>query len=147
MSPITESGQPKFPGSNQGRRRLKQTPNLSPKISAIDPGDRRRVAKQTPNVSPKTPVSPQIKTHPTHPTRPQEPELEKVCAEFASIFSYVLIKSMRSTIPESSFLQEFQGKKLVEAMADQKMAQYLSFQNGFGIKEMLLKTLINNRQY
>ena len=115
MNPVTESGHPNLGRPNHGRRRPKQATNVSPK-----------------------PFLQQVKTR---PSRSQKPELENVCSEFASIFSYELIKNMRSTIPKSSFLQDFQGKKLVNSMVDQKMAQYLSSQNGFGLKELLLNTL------
>ena len=115
MNPITELGHTNTGRLQDGRRRPKQTNNLSPK-----------------------PYMQQIKAH---SSRSEVPELEKVCSDFAAIFSYELIKNMRSTIPTSSFLQEFQGKKLVNSMIDQKMAQYMSSKNGFGLKELLLKTL------
>ena len=100
----------------------------------------RRRPKQTITVSQK----PDTKQITKNFSQSPKPELEKVCSEFASIFSYMLIKNMRSSIPESSFLQQYQGKKLVNSMVDQKMAQYLSSQNGFGLKELLLKTLTAN---
>ena len=75
------------------------------------------------------------------PSTLTESRLERACSEFASIFSYSLIKNMRSTIPKSTLLKEAQGKKLIESIMDQKMAQYLSSKNGFGIKELLIKTL------
>ena len=112
MNPITEPGHPNTNRLQDGRRRPKQTNNTSPK-----------------------PYMQQIKTH------PPPSQLKKICSDFAAIFSYELIKNMRSTIPNSSFLKEFQGGKLVNSMVDQKMAQYLSSQNGFGLKELLLKTL------
>jgi len=78
-----------------------------------------------------------------NPAFPQRHELEKVCSEFSSLFTSVLMKSMRSTIPKSSLLkEEFQGKKVIEATTDQTMAQYLSSQRGFGLKELLLRSFM-----
>ena len=118
MHNITKSGYSTLNRTYSGRRRPKQTPTVSQKPDAL------QITKR--------------------PTQSPKPELEKVCSEFASIFSYMLIKNMRSSIPKSSFLQQYQGKKLVNSMVDQKMAQYLSSQNGFGLKELLLKTLTAN---
>ena len=118
MNNVTKSGYPTLDRPHFGRRRPKQTSAVSQK--------------------------PDIQQITRHPSQAPKPKLEKVCSEFASIFSYMLIKNMRSTIPSSSFLQEFQGKKLVNSMVDQKMAHYLSTQNGFGLKELLLKTLTAN---
>lgn len=118
MNNVTKSGYPTLDRTHSGRRRPKRTPTVSQKSD--------------------------IQQITTHPSQSPKPELEKVCSEFASIFSYMLIKNMRSTIPDSSFLQQYQGKKLVNSMVDQKMAHYLSSQNGFGLKELLLKTLTTN---
>ena len=78
-----------------------------------------------------------------NPAFPRGYELEKVCSEFSSLFISVLVKSMRSTIPKSSlFKEESQGKKIIEATIDQNMAQYLSSQRGFGLKELLLRSFM-----
>ncbi|MGA1874514.1 MAG: rod-binding protein [bacterium] len=92
-------------------------------------------------------------TVPSHPSTaqpirmnsafPRGYDLEKVCSEFSSLFTSVLMKSMRSTIPKSSlFKEESQGKKIIEATIDQNMAQYLSSQRGFGLKELLLRAFM-----
>jgi len=118
MNNVTKSGYPTLGRTNSGRRSPKQKPTVPPKADI-------QQMTQRPSPSPK-------------------PELEKVCSEFSAIFSYMLIKNMRSTIPDASFLQQYQGKKLVNSMVDQKMAHYLSSQNGFGLKELLLKALTTN---
>ena len=114
MNPITESGHLTIGRPNHGRRR----PKLADKSHKVN-----------------------LHRAKTRFDRSQMPELENVCSEFASLFSYMLIKNMRSTIPKSNFLQEFHGKKMVNAMVDQKISQYLSSQNGFGLKELLLGKL------
>lgn len=72
----------------------------------------------------------------------QKAKLERLCTEFASLFSYTILKSMRSTLPKSSWGGEVQGKELMNSLMDEKMAQYLSAQDGFGIKELLIKKFI-----
>ena len=118
MNNVTKSGYPSPDRIHSGRRRPKGTAAVSQKSD--------------------------IQQITTNPSQSPKPELEKVCSEFASIFSYMLIKNMRSTIPNASFLKEYQGKKLVDSMVDQKMAHYLSTHNGFGLKELLLNTLTAN---
>ena len=71
-------------------------------------------------------------------------KLEQVCSEFASIFWQSLIKSMHSTIPESSSGQKIQGKELLNSVVDQKMAQFMASQNGAGLKELLLRKFQNH---
>ena len=119
MNKVTKSGYPILENTHSRRRRPEQMPSSPQKH------DTRQITK--------------------HPPQASKPELEKVCSEFASIFSYMLIKNMRSSIPTSSLLKEYQGKKLVNSMVDQKMAHYLSSQNGFGLKELLLRALTTNK--
>lgn len=72
------------------------------------------------------------------PAQPTQLELEQACTEFAAIFFQALLKSMYSTIPKSSFCPEFQGKNLLNSIVDQGVAQYMAFQDGAGLKELLL---------
>ena len=73
--------------------------------------------------------------------QPTKGELEQTCTEFASIFFHTLLKSMYSTIPTSSSCPEFEGKKVVNFLVDQKMAQFMASSHGHGLKELLLAKL------
>jgi len=82
------------------------------------------------------------------PNRPdgQQPEisekkLKKACAEFESIFIGFMLKTMRSTIPQSK-TNKIPGKDIYDAMIDQKVAEDLAKRGrGIGLQEMLLRQL------
>jgi len=71
----------------------------------------------------------------------QEQSLRKACADFESIFSYYLLKSMRAVTPSSSLLS-FPGKDVYNMLLDQKIAEDLSHKgNGLGLQTMLYRQL------
>lgn len=115
-----------------------------PRPAPVSPGTRAGQQVNTPRqVSDQQRVNTQhsVTTNHSVPTRA---EIEQACAEFASIFLHTLIKSMDSTIPKSSLCPEFQGKKLVNSIIDQNMAQLMASQNGAGLKELLLREFQNH---
>jgi peptidoglycan hydrolase FlgJ len=67
----------------------------------------------------------------------QEEKLKKACADFESIFIYTMLQKMRNTIPESGLLPKMTGKSVYNAMIDQKVAEDLSTNGGFGLQKML----------
>ena len=74
----------------------------------------------------------------------QDKSLRKACADFESIFSYYLLKSMRAASPSSS-LTSFPGKDVYNMLLDQKIAEDLSHKgNGLGLQTMLYKQLARN---
>ncbi len=71
----------------------------------------------------------------------EQAKLKKACADFESIFIGYMLKSMRSTIPQSG-LNKDPGNDIYTSMFDRQVAQCLSSKNeGIGIREMLLKQL------
>lgn len=67
--------------------------------------------------------------------------LKKACADFESIFIDYMLKSMRSTIPQSG-LTKGPGSDLYTSMLDRQVAQCLSAKSGgIGLQQMLLKQL------
>ena len=74
----------------------------------------------------------------------QEKSLRKACADFESIFSYYLLKSMRAATPSSSLLS-FPGKDVYNMLLDQKIAEDLSHKgHGLGLQDMLYRQLSRN---
>ncbi len=70
-----------------------------------------------------------------------EEKLKKACADFEAIFINYMIKTMRSTIPQSG-LNNFPGKDIYATMVDQKVAEDLAKKRGgIGLQEMLLRQL------
>lgn len=71
----------------------------------------------------------------------QEKSLRKACADFESIFSYYLLKSMRAATPSTSLLS-FPGKDVYNMLLDQKIAEDLSHKGqGLGLQGMLYRQL------
>jgi len=70
-----------------------------------------------------------------------EENLKKACADFEAIFINYMMKSMRSTIPQSG-LNNFPGKDIYNTMVDRKVAEDLAKRKGgIGLQEMLLRQL------
>jgi flagellar protein FlgJ len=74
---------------------------------------------------------------------PQELEkLKKTCADFESIFTYQLLKTMRATIPKGDKIGENYGKDTYTMMMDQKLAEEMSSKgNGLGLQKVLFDQL------
>ena len=78
-------------------------------------------------------------------SRYSEEELKKIkkaCADFESIFTYQLLKTMRKTIPESKIGINNYGKDTYTTIMDQKLAENISAHgNGLGMKKALFEQL------
>ncbi|MFO7569593.1 MAG: rod-binding protein [Smithellaceae bacterium] len=69
-------------------------------------------------------------------------KLKKSCADFESIFTYQLIKTMRATIPKGEKIGESYGKETYTMMMDQKLAEEISSKgDGLGLKKVLYEQL------
>ncbi len=72
-------------------------------------------------------------------------KLKKVCADFESIFTYQLLKTMRKTIPESKTGMNNYGKDTYTMIMDQKLAESISAKgNGLGLQKVLYEQLTKN---
>ena len=70
-----------------------------------------------------------------------EEKLKKACADFEAIFINYMLKTMRSTIPQSG-TNKFAGKDIYSTMIDQKVAEDLAKRGGgIGLQKMLLRQL------
>ncbi len=80
-------------------------------------------------------------------SRYSEEELKKIkkaCADFESIFTYQLLKTMRKTIPETKTGVSNYGKDTYTMMMDQKLAENISAKgDGLGLQKVLYEQLIN----
>ena len=64
-------------------------------------------------------------------------KLKKACADFESIFTYQLLKTMRKTVPENKTGMNY-GKDTYTMMMDQKLAESISNKgNGLGLQKVL----------
>ncbi|WP_427337931.1 rod-binding protein [Caloranaerobacter sp. DY30410] len=69
-------------------------------------------------------------------------ELMKVCKEFESIFTHMLLKQMRSTIPDGGLIEKTAARELFEDMYDQEIAKLVSEKGqGIGLAKILYDQL------
>ena len=69
-------------------------------------------------------------------------KLRKVCADFESIFTYNLLKSMRSSISDGGFLPKSNARGNWEMMMDQKVAESVSQKGqGLGLQTVLYEQM------
>ena len=62
----------------------------------------------------------------TNPSERKDEELRKACAEFESIFTHQLLKSMRRTIEKCDLFHGGSGEEIYESMLDQELAKQSS---------------------
>ena len=75
----------------------------------------------------------------------KEAKLQKVCADFESIFTYNLLKTMRKTIPSGGVLPRSAGQDTWEMMMDQQVAKGVSEKGqGLGLKATMYNQLKKN---
>jgi flagellar protein FlgJ len=69
-------------------------------------------------------------------------KLKKTCADFESIFTYQLLKTMRQTIPQTQTGMSNFGKDTYTMMMDQKLAESIASKgNGLGLQKVLYDQL------
>lgn len=72
----------------------------------------------------------------------REAALKEACQGFEAIFLNTLIRSMRDTLPENTFLDSGHGQKIYQSMYDQYLSEKISKgKNSIGIKELLFDRL------
>jgi peptidoglycan hydrolase FlgJ len=87
-----------------------------------------------------------IKTISTRFSEEELRKLKKVCADFESIFTYQLLKTMRKTIPETKNGFNSYGKETYTMIMDQKMAENISSHaNGLGLQKVLFEQLTKHK--
>ncbi|HVO65632.1 MAG TPA: rod-binding protein [Syntrophales bacterium] len=56
----------------------------------------------------------------------KEKKMRKVCADFESIFTYYMFKTMRQSIPQSGYFKQSTGKDAYNMLFDQKVAEEMA---------------------
>lgn len=67
--------------------------------------------------------------------------LQRAVKEFESLFVGYMLKSMRSTVPNSEMLSGDLGGEMMEGMFDVELAKHISINSNLGLGEMLYKKL------
>jgi len=81
---------------------------------------------------------------PSTAQRAREARLKKATQDFESLFLHNLLKKMRATVPKSEKSQF--GMETMRDITDEQLAIHLARQGGFGLGEMLFKSL-QEREY
>ena len=72
-------------------------------------------------------------------------ELTKIAQDFEAIFTGMMLKSMRDTVPEDSLTGGGRGEDIYRSLLDQQYATLASQHNGgLGIAAMMEKELLRN---
>ena len=70
-------------------------------------------------------------------------KLKKACADFETMLTYNLFKTMRKTIPTGGAINKITGKDTFDMLMDQKVAEELSKKNGgLGIQKILYNQMV-----
>jgi flagellar protein FlgJ len=76
----------------------------------------------------------------------KEKRLRKACADFESIFTYYMFKTMRQSIPQSGYFKQSSGKDAYNMLFDQKVAEEMAIKGkGAGLQQTLFNQLNNRR--
>lgn len=75
----------------------------------------------------------------------EDKELMEVCKEFESIFTYMMLKEMKKTVPDNNgFIEKSQGTQIFEEMYLEELSKEMSNgDNGIGIAKMLYEQFKN----
>ncbi len=69
---------------------------------------------------------------------PDDQSLMDACKEFESIFTYMMLKEMKKTVPEDGLVEKSQGTTMFEEMHLEQLAKEMSQgDNGIGIARAL----------
>jgi peptidoglycan hydrolase FlgJ len=67
--------------------------------------------------------------------------LREATEEFESLFVAQMMRSMRSTVPDSGLLGAGGGQQIFREMLDHELSRRAAYSGGFGIGEMLYRQL------
>jgi len=74
-----------------------------------------------------------------------EKRLEEACAEFESLFIYLVVKQMRKTINKSKLISRGKGEEIFTSMMDEEISKQISIRQGLGLKDVLIEQLTGKR--
>jgi len=74
-----------------------------------------------------------------------EKKLRDACAEFESLFIYMVMKQMRNTLPQTKLIDGGRGEEIFTSMMDEELSRQMSSREGLGLKDMLVEQLSGRR--
>jgi len=79
------------------------------------------------------------------PLTQEQKRLMEVCQEFESIFTHMLLRSMRNSVPKTNFLHGGTGEDIFQDMLDEQIALESSRTGQFGLAKMLCDQLSRSK--
>ena len=77
----------------------------------------------------------------------RERKLKEACEDFEAMFTGMMLKSMRSTVPEDSLFGSSNQKEIFQSIFDQEIANDIAHSaNNFGIGDALYQKLLQKDQ-
>ncbi len=77
----------------------------------------------------------------------QDKKLKEACEDFEALFTGLMLKTMRSTVPEDSLFGSNNQKEIFQSMFDQEIANTIAHSdNNVGIGDMLYQKLSRDIQ-
>ena len=73
----------------------------------------------------------------------QNSKVREVAEDFVSIFMAQIMKSMRATVNENSFMHGGNGEKYFQEMNDQEYAKLAAKGSGYGLTDLVYQALAN----
>lgn len=74
-------------------------------------------------------------------------ELRDAAEQFESVFINMMLKTMRSTIPEGQgFIEKSHATQTYESMLDEEMSNGMAKGGGFGLSDMIYKSLVKRAE-
>ena len=74
-------------------------------------------------------------------------ELRDVAEQFESVFINMMLKTMRSTIPEGQgYIEKSNATQTYETMLDEEMSKNMAKGGGLGLSDMIYKSLVKRAE-
>ena len=71
----------------------------------------------------------------------EDERLMEACREFESIFLHMMIRQMRSTIPENDLIEKSHARGIFEDLHDEELAKSMAQGQGIGLAQQMYQQL------
>jgi peptidoglycan hydrolase FlgJ len=78
---------------------------------------------------------------PSQGERQEDKELRKACADFESLLTYQLLKTMRQTVEKSGLFDGGRGEEIYESLFDMELSKRMSGSGANSLSEQLYRQL------
>ena len=68
-------------------------------------------------------------------------KLMEACRQFEAVFINMMLKEMRSTVPDGGLTEKSQGREIFESMYDEKLSEEMSKGQGIGLAKQMYRQL------